>query len=75
MATKFGQIFGTLIRGSARPNFSQPSSCIALVYRSFFSRTIANQLLYDWIAEKKLFEGRCLSSEVYLCVCKETLSY
>ena len=34
-----------------RPNFCWPSSRIALVYESFCSRTIADQLLYDWITE------------------------
>ena len=38
------------------PNFSQPSSRMALVYQSFFSRMIADRLLYDWIAEKNLVE-------------------
>ena len=31
-----------------------PSSRIALVYQSVCSRTIADQLLYDWITEKKV---------------------
>ena len=35
-----------------RPNFSQPSSRIALVYQSFCSHTIADWLLYDWITKK-----------------------
>ena len=34
-----------------RPNFSQPSSRIALVYQSVCSRTIADRLQYDWITE------------------------
>ena len=41
-----------------RPNFSQPSSRIALVYQSFCSRMIADRLLYDWITEKKLVEKK-----------------
>ena len=41
---------------TTRPNFSQPSSRIAFVYQSFCSRTIADRLLYDWIAEKYLVE-------------------
>ena len=40
----------------ARPNFSQPSSLIALVYQSVSSRTITDRLLYDWIAETNLVE-------------------
>ena len=38
----------------SRSNFSQPFSCIALVYHS---RTIADELFYDWIAEKSLAGG------------------
>ena len=34
------------------PNFSQPSSRIALVYQSVCSRTIADRLQYGWMAEK-----------------------
>ena len=31
-------------------NFSQPSNRIALVYQAVYSRTVADQLYYDWIA-------------------------
>ena len=40
-----------LARRHPHPNFFQSSSCIALVYQSFCSRTIADQLYYDRIAE------------------------
>ena len=35
-----------------RPKFSQPSSRFALVYQLVCSRTTADRLYYDWIAEK-----------------------
>ena len=41
-------------RSTSRPNFSQASSCIAIVYQSFCSSMIADWLNYDWIAGKKL---------------------
>ena len=37
---------------SPRPNFSYPSSPISLAYQSVCSCSRANQLQYDWIAEK-----------------------
>ena len=37
-----------------RPNFSQPSSRIALVFQLVWSRTIVDLLYYDWITRKKL---------------------
>ena len=43
---------------TSRPNFSQPSSRIALVYQSFFSRTIADRLYYDWMVEKNMDGNR-----------------
>ena len=43
-----------------RPNFSQPSSRIALIYQSFVSRTTADRLYYDWIAEKNWSSSKCL---------------
>ena len=50
----------------AHPNFSPPSSRIALVYQSFSSHTIADCLQYDWIAEKKLVEKSHLLSFQHL---------
>ena len=49
---KFKNLNSVYMTHSTRPNFSQPSSRIALVYQSFCSRTIADRLLYDGIAEK-----------------------
>ena len=43
-----------------RPNFSQPSIRIALIYQSFFSRTKADRLLHDWIAEINLVDSMIL---------------
>ena len=43
---------------STRQKFSQPSSCIALVYQSFCSRAIADRLYSDWIVQKNLVEYR-----------------
>ena len=39
---------------SPSPNFFPPSSCIALIYQSFCSCTVADRLQYDWMAEKSL---------------------
>ena len=41
-----------LLLPTTRPNFSQPSCHIALIYQSVCSCTIVDRLLYDWIAEK-----------------------
>ena len=37
-------------------HFSEPSSHIALVFQSFCSRTIADRIYYNRIAEKDLVE-------------------
>ena len=50
-ASRRVNLFKTLIMHT-RPNLSQPSSRFGLVYQSVCSRTIANILNYDWIAEK-----------------------
>ena len=48
-----------------RPNIFQPSSCIALVYQSICSRTIADRLQYNWIAEKNLAEYNLCTISYY----------
>ena len=64
----------TFTKNAARPNFSQPSSCIALVYQSACSRTIADRLLYDWIAEKKNWSsGSCIGNLFQLQIRKSLL--
>ena len=45
-----------------RPNIFHPSSRFAVVYQSFCSRTTADRLYYDWIAEKNLVEQLYCSS-------------
>ena len=47
-----------------RPKIFRPSSRTALVYQPACSRTIADQLLYDWIAEKNL-DGKLHSDALH----------
>ena len=51
----------TLFLLSTHPNFSHPSGRIALVYQSFCSHAIADQLYYDWIVEQNLVLMRLVS--------------
>ena len=47
--TRFGH---TYTRFTTRSNFSQPFSCIAIVFQWVCSHTMADRLYYNWIAEK-----------------------
>ena len=49
---KSGSLLGMC--GITRATYFQPSSCIALIYQSTRSCTIADRLQYEWAAEKNL---------------------